>query len=135
MITLPNEKFKKLTTDYEARKITLEALNTECSYWLLDCFDELHFKPQPSAPNEYEMFLELPSEKRYKLSVETHQNPKVREYLDLKQKIKNENYSNLERLKQFKSYIPENDFVSRQKYTDKINDFQDRMNNRSGGEW
>lgn len=128
MIANPNEKFKSLLEDHKSGKITTAQLDTECAYWLLECFAEINYKPMPSTPREYQDFLDLSFEKKQKISSEVHNNPAIRDFLDMKQRIKSENYSNLEKLKEFKNYIPKEDFVSHARYAEKINEFMGRVN-------
>lgn len=113
----------KLLSDLASEKITLPQLLKECAMWYLDCFDTIYPRPEPSMPNEYRDYLHLPFEKKQKTPSEFWLKPVIRDYLEIKQKIKNENMGTLLNLKEHLSHIPEGDFVSIQKFKDKIQVF------------
>ena len=126
MIANPLEYKNKLLGDRRNERITMEEFDRECAYWYLDCFDTIQTKPEPTAPADYLDFMRLPFERRNKMAESFYQDPKIKNYLEVKEKIKNENQCNILRLKEFKEYIPKEDVVSNQKFQQKLNELQSK---------
>lgn len=126
MIANPMEHKNKLLQDRRDGKITMEELQKECAYWFLDCFDTIHTEPEPPAPADYLDFMRLPFERRNKMAESFYQDPKIKLYLENKEKIKNRNSANILRLKEFKEAIPQEDFVAHQKFKEKLSELQNK---------
>ena len=122
----PPLKIKQLLADYASKTITLDELNKECAYWYLDCFDEIHPKPYPSAPRDYQDYKSMSYEKRQKMSNEFWQSPTIKTYIEIKEQIKNENEAHVHNLKERIKNIPLEDFVSRSKFSQKIQEFESK---------
>lgn len=126
MITNPAEKMKKLVSEYENKKINMEQLDVECAYWYLDCFGEIRLKAEPSPPNRLIDYRSMPFDRKIKVPQEFWHNPEIKSYLEQKDSVKQENVATLAHLKKWMSIIPESDFVARQKFREKINDFESK---------
>ena len=126
MIEQPAEKMKKLLADYASKKITMEQLDTECAYWYLDCLDELRVKPLPTAPKRYQDYLDCNWEEKKSYNQNFWQITEIKDYLDQKELIEQENKDNLFNLKKWLAIIPTSDSVARAKYQEKINDFESK---------
>ena len=126
MIDNPNAKFVQLSDDFEHGRISIEDLNKECAYWYLDCFDELKYKYPPSTPQRFLNFKNLSRDEQRSIPKEFWLHPEIKEYLDSKNLIRNENRTTIEKLKMFKQFIPEQDFVSRGSYNEKIDYFESK---------
>src|SRR3990167_2169399 len=124
MIENPMEKKNQLLDDYQSKKITMEEIERECSYWFLECFPTIHRKPYPSMPTEYRDYLNLPFERRRKIETDFWFQPVIKTYLEIKNQIKNENNANLYHLHNYLKFIPEEDTITRQKFNQKIDEFE-----------
>ena len=123
MIENPIEYKNKLLSDFATNKITLSELIKECAYWFMECFEEVNVKPIPTAPREYFDYNSLPFEKKIKMSNDFWQMPIIKNYLETKQMIENENKAFVYHLNNYLSYIPVEDTVARQKYSEKLAEF------------
>lgn len=123
MIEHPNLKFLDMTDKHKGGKISSADLDRECAYWFLDCFEEINPRTEPTPPLKYVEFKRMPIEKQFKVQDEILLQPEIRNYLDMKDQVKNWNNSKVLQLKEFKSYLPEEDFISRKRYEEKLNDF------------
>lgn len=124
MIENPAEYQKNLLDKLSRKEITMGELEKECAYWFMYCFDEVKPKPYPTMPKEYHEYLSLPFERKQKMSQEFWQQTIIKNYLDVKEKIKNENDANLFHLKNYLKHIPEGDFLAKSKFKEKIKDFE-----------
>ena len=126
MIENPGAKMKKLLDDYRNKQITLEQLDTECAYWYLDCFDEIFPKSLPTVPNRLLEYYNSDQAMQQKTPKEFWLLPEVKNYLDQKELIVYENTDSLYNLKRHLSNIPDSDFVSKQKFKEKIMEFESK---------
>lgn len=120
----PGEKMKQLSNQYARKEITMKELDTECAYWYLECFSEIYPKLYPTPPERYRSYSEMDVYEKKEVPNSFWQMTDVKEHLDQKFMIRNENRAVLENLKKFLSYIPESDFVARTKYKEKMRDFE-----------
>jgi len=131
MIANPMEYKNKLLSEFYSKKISMKELEIECAMWFLNTFDTIHKKPYPSMPMEYQDYKNLPFERRQKIAGEFFQQPVIKNYLDIKEKIKNENDTILYHLHEHLKTIPEGDFVSRAKFNEKIVEFQSGLDHEN----
>jgi len=120
----PGEKMKKLSAQYAGKEITMDELDMECAYWYLECFSEIHPKPYPTPPDRYRNYSSMDAYEKKEVPNSFWLMADVKEYLDQKFMIKNENRTILKNLKKFLLQIPESDFVARSKYNEKIREFE-----------
>lgn len=126
MIENPSEKSRKLLDDYEHGRITLADLNKECAYWYADCFEEVLPRPLPTMPQRFAEYQNSTVEEKKEYNNNFWQLPEIKSYLDQRESVKQENSDSLHKLREFLNYIPEEDFLTRRKYLDKISDFEAR---------
>ena len=126
MIENPVEHKNKLLADFHSKKITMEELNKECAYWYMDCFDEVRIKPYPTPPRRYVEYASMDYAEKKEVPNAFWLLPEIKNYLDAKFLVKNENKGELSRMKEFINYIPESDFVARQKFREKILEFESK---------
>ena len=120
-------KYKNsLLGKFHSKQITLDELNKECAYWYLDCFEEISIKAYPTQPNRYRDYVSMDYDEKKEVPRTFWLLNDIKDYLDQKFLIKNENKASHERLKEFINYIPESDFVARSKYQQKINEFESK---------
>lgn len=124
MIENPNKKFVQLLADHATGKISTEELDKECAYWYMDCFLEVNPKPFPTPPPRFSEYQNSSYEEKKEYNNNFWLLPEIKSYVDQKESIKQENEDNVYKLKSFLKYIPEEDFVSRNKYEQKIRDFE-----------
>ena len=126
MIENPIEYKNKLLAKYDSKQITLEELQKECAYWYLDCFNEIVVRPYPTPPHRYSEYASMDYAEKKEVPNAFWFLPEIKNYLDAKFLVKNENKSQISRMKEFINYIPESDFVARSKYQQKINEFESK---------
>lgn len=124
MIEHPEVKFKQLSKDHADGKLPLGDLNKECAYWYLDTFNTFEPRPDPTPPNEYLDYRNMPFEKKSKVSPDFFKIESIKNYLEFRDKVKAENFAHTMRLKEFVEHIPKEDVVSRSKYQQKLYDFE-----------
>lgn len=124
MIENPAGKMKQLIDDRASGKITSEELNTECAYWYMDCFDEIHVKPLPTIPNRLREYYNSDEAMKQKTPKEFWQLDEIKNYFNQREKIVNENKDTLIKLKECMKDIPESDSVAKSKYRQKIMEFE-----------
>ena len=124
MIEKPWEKKNQLLDDVSSGKITMEDLEKECAYWFMECFSELHMKPYPTTPKRFVEFKLMSYEKQNKLGIDFWSHPEIKQYLELKDEIKNTNKANLYWLNHHMSKLPDGDFLAKQKFKEKILEFE-----------
>jgi hypothetical protein len=124
IMEFPNEKMKQLSTQYANREITMTELDTECAYWYLECFSEIYPKPYPTPPDRYRNYASMDIYEKKEVPNSFWLMSDIKEYLDNKFLIKNENKSVVSNLRKFLACIPESDFVAKSKYNEKIREFE-----------
>lgn len=124
MIEQPNLKMNQLLSDYASKKITMEELDRECAYWYLDCFEEIYPKPLPTPPNRYREYQEMDIMEKREIPNSFWLIPEIKNYIDQKTFIKEENKANLLNLKKFLAHIPQQDFTARNSFEQKIREFE-----------
>ena len=125
MIDNPSEKHKQMVEDFQSRKITMEELELETIHWFLDCFPEMHVRPMPTMPPELADYQAMNYKERSKIGQDFWKQTNIKDYLDTKHAIKQENESKLKQLLEFEAIIPEGDIPTREKYRDKINEYRE----------
>ena len=124
MIENPLEYKNKLLSELREGKLTMAEFQKECAYWYLNTFETFSPKPDPSTPTEYMDYKQMPFEKRIKVSSEFFKSEPIKSYLEFRDKVRAENFSHKESLKEFMVHIPKEDVESREKYRVKFYDFQ-----------
>lgn len=124
MIENPIEYKNKLLAQYASKEISLSEIQKECAYWFLETFDTFNNRIAPTPPPDYTEYKNLSYEKRQRIGNDFWFQKNIKDYLDMKEQIKNENTAKLHQLKEMKSYLPPEDFLSISKYNAKIEEFE-----------
>lgn len=120
----PSETSKNLLSRLRSGELTLPQFLTECGYWALNYgFDELRPKPLPTRPLDLREYDNMDFKSRLKISSEFWWQPIVREYLDQKVMILHHNKGVYDWLKEIKTYIPQEDYVSQNKIDERLKEF------------
>ena len=122
---IENVKGRELLRQLANKEITMDEFNKECAYWLISCAKEIQPRMLPTRPRELIEYDNLDIKERSKIGVEFWKQPRIKEYLDEIQMVKAYNKGLLDKLREFKEYIPEEDFVTRKKYDEVIALFMD----------
>ena len=120
----PSETMNALLLKHSNRQISLSELCKETAYWLLEAFQTIHVRPLPTMPNRYSEYNRMPDYEKRDMPNAFWHIPEIKNYLDQKFGIINEHKAMLSNLKEMKDYIPEEDFVNRQRYEVKIQEFE-----------
>lgn len=124
MIENPLEHKNKLLGQHRSGEISLEELEKECAYWFMETFDTMHKRVLPTPPADYAEYQMLSYDRRQKIGIDFWHQRNIKEYLEIKEQIKNENQSRLIQLKEYKKHIPQEDFISIGKFNSKIEEFE-----------
>lgn len=130
MIANPSIKHLQMIADFQSGKLSMRELEIECIAWLLDCFSEIHVRAMPTMPPELADYQAMTYKERSKIGHEFWKQPNIKDYLDTKHLIKNENETRLKQLQEFYAIIPEEDTPTKEKYQQKINEFREILETR-----
>lgn len=124
MINDPAAKMKQLLGDFQSKKITMQELDTECAYWYLDCFAEIHRRPTPTTPSRYQEYLNSSHDEKKNYNKNFWGLPDIKTYLNEKEYIEQEHKDFIFHLEKWKALIPEGDVLAHTKFFEKICEFK-----------
>ena len=123
MIENAPERMKVLLAKFGSGQMKMDELDKECAYWYAETFPDLRITQEPGKPQRFRDY----ETSDYATKKSMHQNfwllPEINEYIEGKQHALNTNRSVFENLKDFKECIPEGDFITKEKYEVKIQEF------------
>jgi len=102
----------------------IEEVQREAAYWYLDAFKEIYVRPYPPMPKRYAEYISQPDFERREVAKEFWNIPEIKSYIGICESIKNERDSHLKTLREFKDYLPKEDFLNRKKYDEKIGELE-----------
>ena len=117
---MDKELLQTLLPDNERMKGLLELkdaveFNKECAYWFIICTDLAPLE-LPTRPQEMLDYDRLSDYEKKNATDKFWRQPKVFGYINQKQSVIERNRGMLEKLKEFKEYIPEGDTTTRDKF-------------------
>ncbi len=115
------EKIKNLLKDLYTSKITMDEFNKECAYWLISC-DSLSPLMMPTRPYKLQEYNRMSDNDKYKVPHSFWRRPQIFKYIDQGNAVKGRNQGMLAKLIEYREYIPEQDEMTRSKYTVLINE-------------
>jgi hypothetical protein len=107
----PVERKNKLLDELKKKVITMQEFEYKIALWAVEteCWADYEVRLYPVEPKEVQEYNELPFEKRIKIPLEFFQQPVIRAYLSMKDKIYGDNWADYQWLKQVKSWLPDDD--------------------------
>ena len=117
------EKMKNLLKDLWTGKITIDEFNTETAYWLISCGSLSPLLP-PTRPYKLQEYDRMSYTDKNKVPYSFWRIPQIFNYIHQEGDIKGRNEGMLAKLIEYRDYIPEQDEMTRSKYTVLINEYQ-----------
>jgi hypothetical protein len=129
------ERKKILLGKLERKEITIDHFLYECCMWMMEtgCFIEIEVRDYPVPPREFQEYLNLPSKERYKIPQEFFNQPSIKEYIGIKDKVYAQNSGDFYWLNECKSRLPDdkNHLEYHLKLDAKISEFKAWFRNTS----
>ena len=122
-----HERHAQLLRDLHSGKMKLDEVLKECAYWFCDLFDQMRIQPYPTPPAEYAEYEQMSLSEKSKVPKEFWWQPHIKQYTEVKQKIRESNLSLIENLKEHRKHIPQEDFVTQEKFREKLHDCEERF--------
>jgi len=116
----PNTRFSKLIHQLWAKEATgnknaMQEFNKECAYWLIlhEDLSPLLLPTRPYKMSEYDV---MTTKEKKNVPNSFWRQDDIKQYLEQKSRVEDRNRGMLDKLREFKKYIPEGDTITLAKY-------------------
>lgn len=118
-----NLRMKEYINNLKTNVWTMAEFDKECSYWFISCQDLYPLK-YPEKPSELKEYATFTTKEKSQVTSAFWNQGSVRQYNDQCSRVEGHNKGIVDKLKEFKSYIPEQDITTISKYNTAIARFE-----------